>query len=140
MYYLQVLPVLAEVFGDESAMAFFGGRLAAQEAGFVHELLRHDILNFSLGQQLAKLSLVPSPVDFFLFIGVEDFLGRRQFRLVVILNTRDFLQEVLKVQLFSKTGQLRYVIQSDVNDGTYTGFPENSEELTCSFLRKTYCE
>lgn len=122
MDYLHVFPVLAEVFGHESAMAFFGGRLAAQEAGFVREFLRYDILNFSLGEQSAKLSLVVAPVDFLFLVGVENFLGRGQFGLMDIFYARNFLEEVLDVLFLGETGQLRYVVQADVNDGTYASF------------------
>ena len=129
--------MLAEVFSNESSMALVRFWLAAQEASFVNKLRRYKILDVAFSQQLAKLLLVAAPINVFLLVGVKDFLCRRQFWFVDVRYARNLFQEILEVLLFCKAGQLRYVIQTDVNHGAYACFFQYAEELACALLGET---
>ena len=87
MNYLHILPVLTEVFGHESSVALVGGGLAAQEARFVHELLRNNILNPTFNEQLTKSPLVPAPINVFLPVSVADVFRWREIRSVSVPYT-----------------------------------------------------
>lgn len=129
--------MLAEVFSNESSMALVRFWLAAQEASFVNKLRRYKILDVTFNQQLAKLPFVAAPINVFFLVGVKDFLCWRQFWFVDVRYACNLFQEILEVLFFCEAGQLRYVVQTDVNHGAYAGFFQRSEELACALLGET---
>ena len=129
--------MLTQVFSNESSMALVRFWLAAQEASFVNKLRRYKILDVTFNQQLAKLPFVAAPINVVFFVGVKDFLCWRQFWFVDVSYVCNLFQEILKVLFFCKAGQLRYVIQTDVNHGAYAGFFQYGEELACALLGET---
>ena len=129
--------MLAEVFSNESSMALVRFWLAAQEASVVNELRRYKIFDVTFNQQLAKLPFVAAPINVFFFVGVKDFLCWRQFWFVDVSYACNLFQEILEVLFFCEAGQLRYVIQADVNHDAYACFFQYGEELAGALLSET---
>lgn len=111
----EVAPVVAQIFGDESAVTVFRRRLTAQQHGGNGEQTTVDaFFDAPFTHQVEKASLIRLPTPSLLFVFVEQFLCRGEQRLMLIVCATDHAQKVREVVALGESSQLRGVIQADV--------------------------
>ena len=108
-------PVVAQVFGDQSAVAVFGRHLTAQQHGWdVKQAAVDALLDAPLAHQGKKLALIRLPAPFPLLQVIEQVLGWGEQQFVLVLRTTDHAQEVREIVALGEARQLRGVVQADV--------------------------
>ena len=71
--------------------------------------------------QPQKALLVCPPVALLFLVRLEHGVGRREQRLVHVLNASDLPEEVGEIVGLGEAGELRGVVQTDVDDLPHTG-------------------
>src|SRR5687768_15227565 len=100
-------------------MAALRRRLAAEEHGRRREFSWVEpLINPTVGHQAHELLLVLGPAAAVLLQSVKHLLSRRQGRLVRVLRADNRSQEVGEVVTLRESGQLRDVVQANVNEAT----------------------
>jgi hypothetical protein len=134
---LNIFPVAAEVFGDEAAVAVVGLLFAAEEAGSVEEFAGCKGFDGAGLHEVEETALVGGPVALELFVGVQYVLGGGEIRGVDVVDVADGAGEEAEVFLLGEAGELRDVIEADVDEAGRTGLLEGSEEGFSGLLGET---
>lgn len=115
-------PAGGEELDDEAPVTVLGGRLATQQRrkGLESRAVEHRV-DPPLLHQRHEVALVGAPIALALLVCVEDVLGRRQQRLMLIRRTDEFAQEVRQVGGLRESGQLRGVVEADVDEPVDAG-------------------
>lgn len=74
------------------------------------------------------------PVSLVLLVGIEDVLGGCEQRQVDVVDPGDFLEKVLEVVAFRKTGELGDVVEAHIDDALGTALAQEPEELGCGLF------
>lgn len=113
---LDVPPLLLQILDDEPSVTSVRRGLAAQQhARYAKAGLGYDSGNIALGHQCPEGRLVLFPTPLPLPVAVQDFLGRREQRLVGILDAGDAVEEKREVGRLRKSGELGAVPQPYVD-------------------------
>jgi hypothetical protein len=87
------------------------------------------------GQEFLELPLILGPGDPLSFVAGEDFFRRCQFR-VMLVDNADQIEDILQVVHLGIAGQLRSVVEADVDHLLNHGPPKLFDELPQVLLRK----
>ena len=110
-----ITPLSLEIFEHQAAVAMLSRRLATQQnSRRGEELWMHVIFDAPLRHQRDKALLIVVPAAPALAISVQQFLRRRQKRLVQILHVADGAQKIGEIVALREPGKLRRVIQPHV--------------------------
>ena len=110
-----ITPLPLEIFEHQAAVAMLSRRLATQQnSRRGEELWMHVIFDAPLRHQRKKALFVGVPAAFALAISVQQFLRRRQKRLVQILHVADGAQKIGEIVALREPGKLRRVVQPHV--------------------------
>ena len=110
-----ITPLPLEIFEHQAAVAMLSRRLATQQnSRRGEELWMHVIFDAPLRHQRDKALLIVVPAAPALAISVQQFLRRRQKRLVQILHVADGAQKIGEIVALREPGKLRRVIQPHV--------------------------
>lgn len=116
---------------------FRRGFAAEQDRRHREQVAVERLLDFPVGDQGHEIALVLLPAPLLFLVGVEHLLRRGEERLVHVIGATQFAQEVLQIFALGEAGQLRDVVQPDVNQALDSVATEDSEELGGSLLRET---
>ena len=134
----EVAPFALQVFHNQAAMAMLRRGFAAKQHGrHAKEAAIDPIFDAPLGHQRKKTLLVVGPGSFFLLVGVQQLLRGRQERLMDVVGGTDLLKKELQVVALAEAGELRDVVQSDIDQSLDSISLEDSEELGGRLLGKT---
>jgi len=134
----RVGPLPGKILRYQPAMTMLRRGLAAeQDRRHLEQPPIDCLLHLPLGEQGHKARRVFFPGDRLLFVGVEDLLAGREFRLMTILGLTDLPEEVLQIVALGESRKLRGVTQPHVDYPSDPGSLEDSEELGGAFLGKT---
>ena len=115
--FFDVLRVVLEVLGDQPPVAVVGGVLAARGSdGPPGEIPRAELfLDLPLTHQAKEACLVLIPRHLLPLLElVEDVLGGSEQRRVLIIGSGDLAQEVREIVPLGEAGELRAVVEPDV--------------------------
>ena len=116
-----VSPLALQVFHDQPPMAMVRLILAAKQDALLREQgLWNALLDLALSHQRQESLLIAGPITAMLLVFVEQLLSRRQHRLVMVGSAADGLQEILEVVTLRESGELRYVIETRVDQLLYS--------------------
>jgi hypothetical protein len=97
-------------------MASHSRRFTAKQYGAPHEEAGiQSVLDPSIDHKLKKLVFVFDPSEMPLLVTIKKSLCGRQQEFVEVGSAAQFIEEELKIITFGKTGQLRNVVQPDVD-------------------------
>lgn len=133
-------PMLLKVFSNQSPMAMLRPLLATKQTSTVGRIARNGILDSSLYHERVKRLFVSHPASVVLFIGVEDFLRWGKFGNLDVVNGSNFIEKETEVVPFCEPGELRSVVEPNIDDAFHSCIAkEFEEEFRCRF-RKADCE
>src|SRR5262249_53195319 len=135
---LDVSPTLAQILGDQAAVAAIRFRLAAeQDRGPVEQAPVERVLDTTLLHQPQELRLVILPASLTLLVVVQNGLSGREPRLMHVSGATDFLEKEARVLLLVEARQLRDVVQPDIDQPPDARLLQTAEEFSGVFLGKT---
>src|SRR5450759_3302495 len=135
---LQIAPLLAQILEHQPPMAVLGRRLAAQKRRGRSEHRSVQVLfNFPFRHELEEAIFVIGPRAFALLECLQHFLSGRKQGLVPVFRVANCTHEEGEVIPLGEARQLRYVVQTDVQQTPDAGALQKSEELLCRFFRET---
>jgi hypothetical protein len=138
MYRLDATPMFAEVLANQPSVAVFGSSFAAQQnRDSLEQFLRYPLLNAALGHEPAKPHFVFCPRSLVLLVRVEQGLSRREKRLMHIVRAADPVEEIAEVVSLREAGELRHIVQSDINETCYTCPLQDLKEVFRGMLGET---
>lgn len=121
--------MLLQVLGGKPAVTVVRRLFAAQETSPVQEIDGQDIFDMARPDQVEKLPLVDVPSDLLLvLVGRKDLGCRRQHGQVYVVDVADRAREKLQVVAFREPGELRGVVQANVDQPTYPGVFQPGKE------------
>src|ERR1700683_1631491 len=108
-------PSVLEVLSDEATVAIIGSVLAAQQATVLDDISGELVLNRPLLHKVQEPTLVERPVAAPFLVLVEHLLSRRQQGKMEVVDGADLAKEESEVILLGESGELRNVVQPDVD-------------------------
>ena len=120
MVYLQIIKMLCEKRCHKAPVALFGGGFAAQQACAAQFLSGDQLMGLTPLQQLQKPLFIFFPFNFLFLIAIQDLFGGGQKRFVPVIAITNGLQKIGKVIPFGKTGQLRNIVEPDIDKPFHT--------------------
>ena len=109
--------------------------LAAQKAGFMQQFQADILFGLSCGKERQKFLLVNLPSAFVLFEIVQNLLVWRQIGPVDVIHRTYRPEKIAKIIAFGKTGQLRNIVESDIDDTFHSRFKQTRKKfLSMVFL------
>ncbi len=139
MLNLEIVPLVTEILNDEPAVAVMWLVFAAKQAATI-KLVAVNLLDPPSGHEVQKLSFVLRPRSLVLLVGVEDVLGRRKLKHVLIPHAADSLGEVREVITLGESIELRFVVQPNIYNILYARFLQPIEKMLSSRLGETDSE
>ncbi len=133
---IDITPLVRQVLGNEAAMAMMGLVLAAKQAAPVEKVSGKGFLYLPLAHEVQKPGLVLGPNTLVLLVGVQHFFRRRQFRDVSIVDPVDGTEEVREIIPLGEAGELRDVIQTNVEDTDDSSGLQLCKELLGGLFRE----
>lgn len=109
-------PFAVEIIANQAAMAVMGRRLRTKQAGIFEQVRLQRCFDAPVAHQFEKEPFILPPIAFLFFIGGQDVVGRRQKRLVPVLDVRNLFQEIRQVPALGEARQLGRVVQPDVQE------------------------
>ena len=104
-----------EILGYQATMALFRGVFGAKEAALVEVLNTVTLSNPTTLQDVIEDDGVAVPIDDFILVVFEKFLGRGEVRNMDIVSVTNRFHEKLQIRAFSKAGELAGIIDADVD-------------------------
>ena len=126
--YLDLAPMAAQIFRDQSPMAMVRLVFTAQQAAGLDHFLGDRILNMALFHEVEKALFINAPLPLVLLVLVKNFLGRRQIRHVDVVEPANFLEKVGQVLLLRKASQMRNGVEVYVDHSLGARTPEQAEK------------
>ena len=136
MLYLDVFPVLAEIFCDEAAVAVVGLLFAAEEAGSIDELARGERFDGAGFHEGEEALLVGGPVAFQLLVVVQHVLGGGEVWGMDVIHVADGFCEKAQVVLLGESGELGDVVEADVDETPTRACWSVVKKVSADFLVK----
>ncbi len=140
MYYLNVhgRVLITKKLCHQAAMALFRCVFGAKEATLIEVLNTITLGNPTILQDVIEDNGVAVPIDDFILVVFKEFLGRSEVRNMDIVRVTYCFHKELQIGALSKAGQLAGIIDANVDKFLYAGILEQSEELSCVLLGKSY--
>ena len=137
MKYPKISPLLSQIFQDQPPVAVLRGRLAAKQCSGKRKQRTVQLFFYPpLFHQSHEPPFVLLPRTFPLFVAVENFLGGGQQRLVPVLCAADLANEESQIVALGEPGELRNVVEADVQQLADARAFQKAEELLC----RLFCE
>jgi hypothetical protein len=112
---LDGFPVSGEVFGHEATVTVIRGLLATEETALMEDVFRESLLYFPKSDEFQEIALVGRPVAI-LAEGIEELLCWSEFGPVEVIGAADGFEKKAKIIPLGKPGELRNIIQADIDD------------------------
>ena len=113
------------------------GSLHSRTVLFAKLSRERTVSNFSIANEAQVGFGVLAPIAFALFECVENILGRRQQRLMLVFRAADLFQEIRQIRLLREPCQLRGIIQPHVQQALDAMRLQCAEKLSGAFLGET---
>lgn len=117
---LHIAALFLQILGDQSAVTVVRLVFAAEQAAVVKFVYR-QIFDGSFFDEREKFFFIRIPLDLILSVSVQNFLCRRKFRNVPVVNVAKIFREIRKVVTLGETRQLRNIIKPHVNQSFDAG-------------------
>jgi hypothetical protein len=118
-------------------MAVLRCGFAAEQAAAVDYLARHGIFHLALRHQREELCLVGRPFATLFLVLIEHRFRGREFRQMHISDRKYGLAKKMEIIALGETGQLRNVVEPDIDQAGQAGAPQFAEKLAGRLLRKS---
>lgn len=132
-------PFFVEILADETPVAVMRLVFRAEETRALKHLRFEAMLDLPFRHQPQKALLVCPPIALFFLVRFEHRVGRREQRLVQVLNASDLSKEVGKIVRLGEARELRCVVQPDIDDLLDAGPQKTFEKSLCVGLSESDC-
>ena len=130
-------PVLLQGLGHQAAVTVIGLLLAAQQTSPIRDVPSQTRFDPPLTYQCTEVPFIRSPTPLVLLERVEEFLCRCEFGPMDVVDPAHFPQKKPQVILLREAGELRRVVEVNIDDALHARIPQRREEVLRGGLRES---
>src|ERR1700720_2009051 len=108
-------PFIVQILAHQSPVTMMWLILRAEQKSALQGGGIKPLFDRPLRHQAHKPLFVDTPISPVPLIGFQNIIGRRQKRLMKVVHTANFLEEICKIVRFGEPGQLRCIVEADIH-------------------------
>ena len=140
MYYLNLFVWILglKILSHQAPVTLLRCIFGAKEAALVEVLNTVSLGNPATLQDVLEDNDVSVPINDFILVVFKELFGWSEVRNMDIVSVTYCFHKELQIGAFCKAGELAGIIDTDVDKFLDAGILEQSEELSCVLLGKSY--